>query len=169
MAAPAPYHSAPLLWPLLLGAHQAFFPPGSLFLYWLDPAGYELRLLPLTRAQPLGPIPSWLQTQSKASSSVPGTISTTFSFKEADVAPGNTQVVFSQNELKREGANPEVRGWHRKSTRRKYTQMLTMVTSGRRGKSFCFHGLDIFNSFPLRCIKVHPKVRMRNVDYRKEP
>ena len=74
--------------------------PRSLFLYWLDPSGYELGLLSLAWAQPLGPIPSRLQTQSEVNSSISGNISTTFSFKEADVAPGNTLLLFSQSELK---------------------------------------------------------------------
>lgn len=57
-------------------------------------------MLPLTQVQPLGIIPSQLQTQNKVNISIPGDISTTFSFKEADVAPGNTLLVFSKNELK---------------------------------------------------------------------
>lgn len=37
----------------------------------------------------------------KVNSSIPGKISTTFSFKEADMTPGDKLLLFSQNELRR--------------------------------------------------------------------
>lgn len=82
-----------------LGSTRLFPLPRALFLYWLDPSGYKLGLLSLAWAQPLGPIPSQPQTQSEVNSSIPGNISTTFSFTEADVAPGDTLLPFGQNEL----------------------------------------------------------------------
>lgn len=112
-----------------------------------DPSGCELGLFPAPWARSL--LPGQTQTQGQVNSSIPGNISTTFSFKEADVAPGNTLSVFSQNEPKGDNINPKVREWHRKNAGRKYTQMLTVVISGRYGKSFCFHGLEIFSSFLL--------------------
>lgn len=58
-----------------------------------------------------------------------------------------THLVFSQNEPKGEDTNPEVRGGHRKNAGRRYTLRLTVVISGRYGKSFHFQGLEIFNDF----------------------
>lgn len=63
-----------------------------------------------------------------------------------------------------EGANPKARGWHRKNAERKYTQRLTVVISGRCGKWPCFHGLEIFNSFPLNNHRIHSNVRVRNLE-----
>lgn len=55
-----------------------------------DPRGYELGLFPPPWAQSLALLPGQTQTQGKVNSSIPGNISTTFSFKETDVTRGNT-------------------------------------------------------------------------------